>query len=153
MSGRPQIPLPEARQLRSAGWTYQRLADRYGVTRAAVFHRLHRSVSRRNHPRPPHPCRCGCGHLTTQIYASRDCYFWHTCWHTHPSLTSRSGTRAARAVVSHHFPLQPHHVVHHVDKNQGNNDLSNLWVFASQATHLSYHRRGSGRPIWKGSDQ
>ena len=32
-------------------------------------------------------------------------------------------------------------VVHHIDKNKANNDISNLQLFASQSEHLAHHHR------------
>jgi hypothetical protein len=48
------------------------------------------------------------------------------------------------------YQLQEQHVVHHVDGDDLHNELSNLWVFASQAEHMSFHRGGDAEPIWKG---
>jgi hypothetical protein len=38
-----------------------------------------------------------------------------------------------------------------VDKDNRHNDLSNLWVFASSADHMSFHRGGDAQPIWRGN--
>jgi len=40
--------------------------------------------------------------------------------------------------------------VHHEDGDNTQNTVRNLWLFASQAAHLSFHRGGRGRPIWRG---
>jgi hypothetical protein len=64
----------------------------------------------------------------------------------------RQGSRLARAVVAQHFELEKEHRVHHVDSDQRNNDLVNLWVFASQSDHLKWHHYGNVEPIWKGSE-
>ncbi len=64
---------------------------------------------------------------------------------------SRYGQRVARRVVAAAGgPLPAGSVVHHVDRNQRHNAVVNLWVFASQADHASYHRGGEGRPVWRG---
>ncbi len=63
----------------------------------------------------------------------------------------RNGSRLARLVVAQHFPLQPEHIVHHVDGDQRNNDRSNLLVFANQSDHVRYHHHGSTVvPLWTG---
>ena len=37
-------------------------------------------------------------------------------------------------------PLHRTEVVHHIDENKSNNDISNLILFANQAEHISHHR-------------
>ena len=37
--------------------------------------------------------------------------------------------------------LQPGEVVHHIDGNDMNNDLSNLMLFSSHGEHLAYHHK------------
>jgi hypothetical protein len=32
------------------------------------------------------------------------------------------------------------YIVHHVDQNKGNNDISNLWLFYDIASHIAYHQ-------------
>ncbi len=63
----------------------------------------------------------------------------------------RQGQRLARAIVAQHFDLQPEHIVHHEDRDNKNNDRSNLRVFASQADHMAYHRGRKITPLWDGS--
>ena len=62
----------------------------------------------------------------------------------------RHGQRLARLIVAQHYPLQPGHVVHHVDGDDRNNDRRNLVVYASQGDHISAHRGGKTTPIWTG---
>jgi hypothetical protein len=62
----------------------------------------------------------------------------------------RQGVRRARKLVAEHFPLEQHHSVHHVDSNQRNNDLSNLWVFASKVDHHKFERGVEVKPLWRG---
>jgi len=61
----------------------------------------------------------------------------------------------ARKIVRARFPLKPEHVVHHIDKDNTNNRLENLMVFASIGDHNRWHRQGgpaSGvRPLYVGS--
>jgi len=32
------------------------------------------------------------------------------------------------------------YIIHHIDQNKGNNDISNLWVFYDIASHIAYHQ-------------
>ena len=140
-------------QRRADGWTLQRLADSYGVTRAAVSAYLKRAATRTRVNRlgnvSVRPCACGCGGIARGQYASRACYFNHRCRRV-PSVLWRHGQRLARAKVAEVFPLQPQHVVHHDDKDDRNNTLRNLHVFATSGDHLRYHRGMDVSPIWCG---
>lgn len=174
MSGQPRIDATEVRVLRAAGWTLKRLGERYDVTKSAVSLYLKRSRSRVNRAASIVPCaQCG---VSVSVVAERrkrkhhfcssDCYH---AWYPVPTAMSwRHGQRLARAAVTaagHVLlpgPLVPHrytlgemvqsqgHVVHHVDGDHRNNELMNLWVFASNGDHQSWHRGGVGRPIWRG---
>jgi len=82
------------------------------------------------------------------VYCSKACYI---ASRRNPHFKpSRHGLRRSRAVVAGVFALQPAHVVHHVDGNQKNANLLNLWVFASQADHIAYHHGSLATPIWRG---
>ncbi len=63
----------------------------------------------------------------------------------------RQGCRIARAIVAQYFTLDREHVVHHEDRDNRNNDRSNLRVFANQSDHAAYHRGQAIQPIWDGS--
>lgn len=149
----PLVPYDDILRLREQGWTLQRIADRYGVAHSTISMRLHRQEKRPDGPRAAGPCVCGCGRLPRLArfrFFSHACYIRHRC-HLGPRyIEYRPGQRVARRVVAQHFPLQPQHIVHHVDKDTRNNAVENLWVFASHAEHLSFHRGGSGQPIWRG---
>lgn len=41
-----------------------------------------------------------------------------------------------------HGPIPKGYVVHHIDENPRNNELSNLELKPSQAAHLSHHMKG-----------
>ena len=47
-----------------------------------------------------------------------------------------------RLVMAKHLgrPLLRTEVVHHIDENKSNNDITNLILFSSQAEHISHHR-------------
>jgi hypothetical protein len=85
---------------------------------------------------------------TRKVHCSEVCYFKTIA---NPAYNpNRQGQRLARRAVSRVFALKASHVVHHVDTNNSNNRLDNLWVFACQADHMSFHRGGDAVPIWKG---
>lgn len=67
-----------------------------------------------------------------------------------PYISNRHSLKLARKKVSQYILLQPGFCVHHEDRNQNNNTLSNLRVFATPADHLRYHRLGTPLPIWDG---
>ena len=84
------------------------------------------------------------------------CFCGSSCYYAHIRNDGyrewRHGGRIDRAVVGIHFSLDKDYVVHHVDGDSRNNDISNLWVFRNQADHMSYHRTGRSKPIFKGSN-
>ncbi len=63
---------------------------------------------------------------------------------------SRYGMTLARKEVSKHFTLTGKNVVHHLDGNNHNNDITNLVVFKSQREHVRFHRGFDEKPIWRG---
>lgn len=85
-------------------------------------------------------------------YCSREHYYAKRRADGAGSATWRYGSMLARAVVAQHFALKPKHIVHHEDRDERNNDLRNLWVFASHSDHMKHHHGASVMPIWKGSD-
>lgn len=147
-----KINAQELMELRLKGWTQKRIAARFGCHKSAVSNYLRRTRTRTNHPKPAKLCGCGCGVPTKRKkYASMECYMRAVC--QRPHISWRHGRRIARHVVSQVFPLEPQHVVHHVDGDNRNNSLSNLWVFACHGDHMSHHRGGITRkPIWRGVD-
>ena len=70
---------------------------------------------------------------------------------TSPFISYRHGLRIARKIVAWYFPLFPGYIVHHEDRDETNNDLANLRVFACQGDHNRYHRGFPVQPIWDGS--
>ena len=64
---------------------------------------------------------------------------------------NRTGGRNARTLVSQYFNLQEDHVVHHDDRDQTNNVLSNLKVFKNQGDHMRLHRGFDPPILWDGS--
>ena len=86
---------------------------------------------------------------TQRHFCCEDHYF--KSLHNPNYVSHRQGQRIARKRVAEHFILRDGNVVHHVDSNETNNVVSNLWVFHSQAAHMAYHRGMKIKPIWKGS--
>ncbi len=85
---------------------------------------------------------------TNSLFCSRECYYtWLRNNLGGAALLSSQGCRSARAIVAAVFDLQPEHIVHHIDRNENNNTLSNLAVFATQAEHLRFHRGYPVTPI------
>lgn len=86
-------------------------------------------------------------------FCSRQCYY---AWlrrkdQTNPLITNRHAMKMARRAVSQYFDLHTGMVVHHEDRNEYNNALSNLRVFRSHGDHVQYHRKsGTIIPLWSG---
>ena len=63
----------------------------------------------------------------------------------------RHGQRLARARVRRAgFSLTVAQVVHHVNGDDRDNRLANLWVFASQSDHMKHHHGRQVVPVWRG---
>ena len=85
-------------------------------------------------------------HQNKQHYCGSECYY---AFLANPKyVESRQGERIARKIVATLFPLEPQHIVHHIDGNEGNNELTNLLVYACQADHMRAHRGSEDKPIW-----
>ena len=83
-----------------------------------------------------------------RLFCSSACYM---AARRNPSYKpSRHHGRIARQLVAQHFTLEREHVVHHVNADQTDNRLSNLWVFASQLDHMRHHHGSVVVPIWRG---
>ena len=61
----------------------------------------------------------------------------------HPLTNLRGYVRQHRLVVEKHLGryLDRDETVHHIDENKSNNELSNLYLFASKGEHAGYHKR------------
>lgn len=140
------------------------LAVRYGVTRQAIYLILKRAgVDTRKRKLTVTCSQCGAEHMRPrcQIRARRHLFCDMDCYHAFLVagrerngdifIANRHSGRLARAIVKQHFALELGHVVHHMDRNQYNNTLSNLVVFRNAGDHLRYHRGFDVEPIWEGS--
>ena len=137
--------------------TQQQLASMFGVAQSLIHEVVKRSgMTRTNEPAEDRTCaQCGASvritahrRLTRKTFCSKACYWAHL--HNPAYQRSVWGTKLARQNVRKHFNLSEFNVVHHVDSNDNNNAIVNLWVFARQADHMSYHRGGDAMPIWRG---
>lgn len=135
------------------------IAKRYGVTRQGVFKILARAGVDTTKRKLPVSCTvCGTeimrhkARIRKQLhhFCSGACY--HAFLHTgngNPLIMNRHSSRLAREIVSQYFALSPANVVHHEDRNQLNNILSNLKVFANQGDHVRHHRGFDVVPLWE----
>jgi hypothetical protein len=77
---------------------------------------------------------------TTHHFCSRKCYY---TWINNPNYNQhRQGQRIAREVFEQSVGFSHDWVLHHVDGNNDNNDISNLWAFKTNSDHMRYHRGG-----------
>lgn len=134
------------------------IASRYGVSDQCIRRNLRKiGVSAHDGEHVQVKCtRCGKDfdmprarwRKTSKRYCSQPCYM--AALNNPAYRRSVWGTILARRAVSRVFSLKAYNVVHHIDSNDDNNELSNLWVFASQADHMRHHRGGKAQPIWRG---
>jgi len=82
-------------------------------------------------------------------YCSNECYY---ASRSNPNYYQwRHGSRIARIIISQYYPIQPEHVVHHIDGDERNNDRDNLLLFASHSDHMKHHHgKNHVEPIWDG---
>lgn len=136
----------------------QDLAIKYGVSRQGIYKVLGRAgVDTSKHQVPVSCTTCGAiTHRTRGRMRRNNHHFCSTdCWLAWmqagpPYIAHRQSGRIARTIVSQHFALKDSHVVHHEDRNQYNNRLDNLRVFACNGDHTRYHRGSNIEPIWDG---
>jgi hypothetical protein len=89
---------------------------------------------------------------TKHVFCCSTCYFnWLKHGSGDPLLLSRHHQRLARGIVEKHFALRPENIVHHEDRNDYNNHISNLRVFANQGDHVRHHRGFIVPILWDGS--
>lgn len=149
-----------------AGEPMATIAQAAGITRVAVWRRLKQAGAdpRKMHGRVTwvvHTCSV-CGTVFAKKkgdkrspfrrYCSRRCYYRFR--HSDCTVMWRQGTRIARDVVAGYYgTLPPESVVHHIDKDDRNNDASNLMLFANQRDHLRWHHAvpDPPTPLWDGS--
>ena len=139
------------------------LARKYGVTRQCIFKLLNKADIDTSKEAANISVSCTvCGEETKRlrcivrkshhIFCSKACYFaWLKHGNGNPLIMHRNSARQARAIVSKLFALQPGYIVHHEDRNQYNNYIPNLKVFANSGDHVRYHRGFIVPILWDGS--
>ena len=139
------------------------LAEKYGRTRQGIYKVLVKAgvnTSKENAGRMPVPCTV-CGKVTFKprhrvrrtkhLFCNQKCYFaWLEHGNGNPLIIHRHSARLARAKVLEYFDLEPEHIVHHEDRNQYNNLIANLKVFANNGDHVRYHRGFTVPILWQG---
>jgi hypothetical protein len=134
------------------------IASRYSVTRQTVYKVLKQAGVDTSTTQVPVSCTvCGKTIYRTKSRIRKQLHHFcnEQCYHAwlragSQYVQNRHGQRIARTIVSDHFALQPGHVVHHENKNNLDNRLTNLRVFATQGDHIRYHRGFDVTPIWDG---
>ena len=140
------------------------IAKQYGMTREGIWKVLKRSgIDTSKATNGLIECSCTvCGKpvkkhrsyfkKTKHSFCGKECYFaWLGHGNGNPLIMHRQSSRIARHVVSQHFNLWPGHIVHHEDRNQYNNQLHNLKVFANNGDHVRHHRGFEVPILWDGS--
>jgi hypothetical protein len=139
------------------------LAERYGITRQGIYKILkHAGIDTTKRKLPVTCTACGQEVMAHKarirrqkwIFCNHECYAaWLQAGNGFPYIQNRNGQLIARSVVSKYFVLREGHVVHHENRNNLDNRLENLRVFANQGDHIRYHRGFDSTPIWDGSAQ
>ena len=133
------------------------IANSYNVSRQAIIKLLRKSGVDTSKHRIQAECKTCGGQLlrnrrklatTNSLFCCRECYY--SFLHRLNFKPSRNGCREAVKIVAQYFCLRPDNVVHHVDGDQSNNELSNLMVFENPKDHLRHHRGFEIKPIWRG---
>jgi hypothetical protein len=141
------------------------LASKYKVSRMAIWKVLNNAGVDTTKKTGAHIATV-CKNCNKPIVKTRCCFrksLHHFCSHkcfskwlnrkdniNQPLISRRQGLRIGRKKVSQYLFLELGMVVHHEDRNENNNNLDNLRVFASGSDHLKYHRDFSILPIWDG---
>ena len=142
------------------------IAKRYGYTRQGI-HKLLKTLgvdTKKTGGILVSCCACGKeikAHKSRirrqkNLFCGYECYYaFLQAGNGRAYIQNRHSCRRARDIVGKAFDLQAGHIVHHEDRNNWNNNLSNLRVFANQGDHIRYHRLGADyvTPIWDGSKQ
>jgi hypothetical protein len=137
------------------------LAEHFGITRQGIYRVLRKAGIDVAHAGKMTVSCTVCGEETTKarcqvrkskhLFCSSKCYFaWLQHGNGNPFVQHRNSGRIARHIVSKSFALRPENIVHHEDRNQFNNHLSNLKVFKNNGDHVRYHRGFIVPILWDG---
>ena len=149
----------DARTMYENGVSVKEIAERFGVSRIAIWMNWKRIGFSTDGYRVKRRCKlCGKTVLrrrdralkSASSYCSKVCYMEYIKANGEGHYEWRQGQRRARKEVSKHFTLLPGMVVHHVDKDGRHNQIGNLWVFSTQVEHMRYHRGRTTKPIFRG---
>lgn len=126
----------------------QEIADMHKVSRTAIHKILQAADVDTGKQRYAVSCTT-CGQLIQrtrkQIRKQYNHFCNQTCYRSYLDagkneyIGHRHSQRIARSIVLKHFALQAEHIVHHEDRNEMNNRLDNLLVFACRGDHIRYH--------------
>lgn len=97
--------------------------------------------------------RRGRARTTRNTYCSHECWLAYLASLGDTYKPNSYGCRAAKRTVSEVWPYyspKAGHIVHHINKDQADNRICNLMVFASQRDHMRHHRGIASEPIWRG---
>jgi len=139
------------------------LAAQYGITRQGVHKVLKRAGidTGKAAANLAVSCTC-CGNGVTMkryrvrkqkhVFCGEACYVaWLKHGNGNPLIVHRQGARVGRDIAGKYHTFLPGHVLHHEDRNQNNNHISNLKVFVSNGDHVRYHRGFQVPILWDGA--
>ena len=142
--GRPRsivLPLDEVRKLAASGMSLRLLGEKYGCSIECMRKRMKEAGI----PRQPRWSQPGCrnGQWKGGIQKDDDGYIL-IYFPSHPYATAAGYVREHRLAIESKLRryLLPGEVVHHVDGDRANNQLSNLRLFATNADHLRHELTG-----------
>lgn len=135
------------------------LGQQYNRSRQTIFKMLKKAgidTSKRKLPVSCDFCDNTLMRTKGRIRANTHHFCNYTCYYDylnreHKYIENAHMRRMARRLVNELFPLKDGYIVHHKDRNQGNNLTTNLMVFRTQGDHVRYHRGLKIEPLWDGS--
>lgn len=141
------------------------LSARYGVSRQAIYKILRlngvdttKSGTNAWHTVSCHHCGAPVLVRRARLRNKNNLFCGNDCWLQYLNSISsgkldRYGMMVGRETVRTLWPgLQPGMVVHHIDGDDKNNNVSNLLVYATQGDHLRAHRGYPADPVWVGAE-
>ena len=96
--------------------------------------------------------RRGMARKTKYSYCSDKCYMAHLETLGEDYRPSAYHCRIGRKIVAQYHTWLPGQVIHHINKDDEDNQLKNLEVYANQSDHLRKHRGQDIKPVWNGID-
>ena len=133
------------------------IAKKYGVSRTCIWKVLRRNnidTRKRKFLARCHLCNRRIYRNRCQIKKSVHLFCSTKCYHKYLRRNEYNEWRyeqkiARKQIEKVIFNIPPEAVVHHIDGDCRNNELSNLMLFKNQADRLRFHREIPGvKPIW-----